>query len=74
MFAGDASWGLPGAQAQQRPQKQKYFSVLVSVSRKFHRIRESFELEGTLKGHLVQPPCSAQGHLQLHQVLRAHPA
>jgi len=35
------------------------------------RITESFDLEGTLKGHLAQLPCSEQGHLQLHQVLRA---
>jgi len=32
---------------------------------------ESFELEGSLKGHLVQLPGNEQGHLQLHQVLRA---
>ena len=31
----------------------------------------SFELEGTLKSHLVQLPCNEQGHLQLHRVLRA---
>ena len=31
----------------------------------------SFELEGTLKSHLVQLPCNEQGHLQLHQMLRA---
>ena len=30
-----------------------------------------FELEGTFKGHPVQLPCNEQGHLQLHQVLRA---
>ena len=35
-----------------------------------HRIIKSFELEGTLKGHLVEPSCNAQGHPQLHQVLR----
>ena len=35
------------------------------------RIIESFQLEGTLKGHLVQLPCNKQGHLQLHQELRA---
>ena len=29
---------------------------------------ESFQLEGTLTGHL---PCNEQGHLQLDQVLRA---
>lgn len=27
-----------------------------------------FELEGTLKGHLVQPHCNEQGHLQLIQI------
>jgi len=36
------------------------------------RIIEWFELEGTLKGHLAQPPCNEQGHLQLHQ--EPHPA
>ena len=35
------------------------------------RTIESFDLEGTFKGHLVQLPCSEQGHLQLDQVLRA---
>jgi len=29
---------------------------------------ESLELEGTVKGHLVQLPCSEQGHAQLNQV------
>ena len=34
----------------------------------FHqRITESFELEGTLRGHTVQPPSNEQGHPQLHQ-------
>lgn len=28
-----------------------------------HRIIESFESEGTIKGHLVQLPHSEQGHL-----------
>ena len=32
-----------------------------------HRIIESFELEGTVKGHLVQLLCHEQGHLQLNQ-------
>ena len=35
------------------------------------RIIELFELEGTLKGHLVQLPSNEQGHPQLHQKLRA---
>jgi len=33
--------------------------------------QEKFELEGMLKGHLVQIPCSEHGPPQLHQVLRA---
>jgi len=36
----------------------------------YHRIIESFELEGTLKGHLVQLFHSERRHPQLHQVLR----
>jgi len=28
-----------------------------------HRVIESFELEGTLKGRLDQVPCSEQGHV-----------
>ena len=32
---------------------------------------EWFELEGTSKGRLLPLPCSAQGHPQLHQMLRA---
>lgn len=34
-------------------------------------IAQWFELVETLKGHQVQPPCNAQGHPQLHQVVRA---
>jgi len=30
-----------------------------------HRIIESFELEGTCKGYMVQLLCNEQGHLQL---------
>ena len=36
-----------------------------------HGITESFELEGTLKGHPVQLNCTEQGPQQLHRVLRA---
>jgi len=32
-----------------------------------HRIIEWFELEGTPKDHLHQPPCHGQGHLSLDQ-------
>jgi len=35
------------------------------------RIVEWFVLEGTVQGHLVQPPCSEQGHLQLDQVVQS---
>jgi len=35
-----------------------------------HRI-ECFGLEGTFRGHLAQPPCSEQGHLQLHQAAQS---
>jgi len=34
-------------------------------------IIESFELEGTFKGHLVQLLCSEQGHLQQDQVAQS---
>jgi len=37
----------------------------------FHRITEWFGLEGTLKGHLLQLPCSEQGHLQTDQVAQS---
>ena len=36
-----------------------------------HRIIEWFGLEGTFNGHLAQPPCSAQGHLQLDQIAQS---
>lgn len=38
---------------------------------KLHRIIELFELEQTFKSHLVQLPCTEQGHPQIRQVLRA---
>ena len=34
-------------------------------------ITESFELEGTIKGHLVQLPCNEYVNQQFHQVLKA---
>ena len=36
-----------------------------------HRIMESFELEETFKGHLVQLPCNEQGCLHYIRLLRA---
>lgn len=32
-------------------------------SKEDHRIRDCFGLEGLFKGHPVQHPCSAKGHL-----------
>ena len=37
----------------------------------FLSIIKPLDLEGTLKGHLVQPPCNEQGHLQLAQVVQS---
>ena len=34
-------------------------------------IIEQFVFDGSVEGHLVQLPCSEQGYLQLHQLLRA---
>ena len=36
-----------------------------------YRSIELFELEGTLKGHLVQFLCNEQGHLQLDEVAQS---
>ena len=50
--------------------------AIVQLSKKQHWkqdeiiIIESIELEGTLKGYLVQFPCSEQGHPEPDQVLR----
>jgi len=37
----------------------------------FHRIIECSGLEGTFRGHLAQPPCSEQRHLQSDQVAQS---
>jgi len=36
-----------------------------------HRVTECFGLEGTFRGHLPQPSCSEQGHLQPDQVAQS---
>ena len=36
-----------------------------------HKIIESFGLDETCKGHLVQAPCNKQGHLQQDQVAQS---
>ena len=41
------------------------------LSSQHHRITELFELEGTLKNHLVQLCCNEQGHVQLDQVAKS---
>lgn len=47
-----------------RPHAQKVISP-VHLSGKLEFI-ESFELEETLRGHIVQLPCSEKGQLQLY--------
>jgi len=39
--------------------------------KEFHQIIQSFQLEGTLKGHLVQLLCNEQGYLQLDHVAQS---
>ena len=46
-------------------------AVVFATSQELHRIIEWFGLEGTFKGHLVQSPCSEQGHLQLDQAAQS---
>ena len=41
--------------------------MFIEAYQGYHGIIESFELEVTLKSHLVQIPCSEEGHLQLDQ-------
>lgn len=36
-----------------------------------YRIIEWFVLEGTLKDHLVQPPCHGQGHISTDEVAQS---
>jgi len=39
------------------------YTTAININRRNnHRIIESFRLEGTPRGHLVQPPHSEQGH------------
>jgi len=46
--------------------------VSVEVTFAEHRIIiECFELEETFRGHLAQPPCNEQGHLQLDHVAQS---
>ena len=70
---------IRGRKRQQQSIKTKLFKCLIltagSRREEFHllrnhRIIKSFELEETLKGDLVELSCNAQGHPQLHQVLR----
>jgi len=47
-----------------------FFPVLLYII-VFHGIIEWFGLEGTFKGHLVQPPCNERGHLQPDKVAQS---
>lgn len=38
----------------------------------FHGIRECTGLEGTFRGHLIQPSCSKQWQPQLDQIVQSH--
>jgi len=44
-----------------RWQERRHSAITTAVA--IHRIIECFGLEGTFRGHLVQLPCSEQGHL-----------
>ena len=35
------------------------------------KYKQTLELEGTFKGHLVQLPCNEQGHPQLDQIAQS---
>ena len=54
------------------PQERDYISNIYPKScRSLKWFIESFDLEGTLKGHLAQLPCNEQGHQQLNQVAQS---
>jgi len=55
--------------AKHRPLISKEYVAMLSVLIKefANRIIESFELEGTSKGYLVQVPCNEEGHPRLDQ-------
>lgn len=59
----DERWRKPYASVMKREVKELQ---VLNMQELDHRIIESFELEGILKGHLVQLPCSDQGRLQLN--------
>ena len=61
---------MQGMQIQVRDASLKDI-FLMEMHYLFHRVVESLGLEGIFKGCLDQLPCNEQGHLQLHQVLRA---
>ena len=44
------------------------FVLWINSATAIHEIIELFELEESLKGHLVQLPCNEQGLTQLEQV------
>lgn len=46
-------------------------NLIFHFNKSSHRIEDPFELEGTLKGHLVPILCCGVGHLQLSQVVQS---
>ena len=60
-LGGTGAWGENGRSQV----TQHWWSPVISSLHFLNALMESFELESTFKGHLVQLPCNEQGHLQL---------
>ena len=75
-YSGAAAGGLT-LKKQHRNIRYRLYSKLSSSQcgltsgPKWYRIIERFALEGTVRGHLAQTPCSEQGRLQLDEVAQS---